>query len=56
LALCARINRHVVGDARALQEIRRVKQQTLAGQSGFERYGKKTRREQFLEEMDQVVP
>jgi IS5 family transposase len=33
-----------------------VKQQTLAGQSGFERYGKKTRREQFLEEMDRVVP
>jgi IS5 family transposase len=33
-----------------------VKQQTLAGQSGFERYGKKTRWEQFLEEMDQVVP
>jgi IS5 family transposase len=33
-----------------------VRQQTLAGQSGFERYGKKTRREQFLEEMDQVVP
>ena len=33
-----------------------MKQQTLAAQSGFERYGKKTRREQFLEEMDQVVP
>ena len=33
-----------------------MKQQTLAGQSGFERYGKKTRREQFLEEMDRVVP
>jgi IS5 family transposase len=33
-----------------------VRQQTLAAQSGFERYGKKTRREQFLEEMDQVVP
>jgi IS5 family transposase len=28
----------------------------LAAQSGFERYGKKTRREQFLEEMEQVVP
>jgi IS5 family transposase len=28
----------------------------LAAQSGFERYGKKTRREQFLEEMDRVVP
>jgi IS5 family transposase len=33
-----------------------VRQQTLAAQSGFERYGKKTRREQFLEEMDKVVP
>ena len=33
-----------------------MKQQTLAAQGGFERYGKKTRREQFLEEMDQVVP
>lgn len=33
-----------------------MKQQTLAAQNGFERYGKKTRREQFLEEMDQVVP
>lgn len=33
-----------------------MRQQTLAAQSGFERYGKKTRREQFLEEMDQVVP
>ena len=33
-----------------------MKQQTLAAQNGFERYGKKTRREQFLEEMDRVVP
>ena len=33
-----------------------MKQQTLAAQNGFERYGKKTRREQFLEEMEQVVP
>ena len=33
-----------------------MKQQTLAAESGFERYGKKTRREQFLEEMDRVVP
>jgi IS5 family transposase len=33
-----------------------VRQQSLAAQSGFERYGKKTRREQFLEEMDKVVP
>jgi transposase, IS5 family len=33
-----------------------VRQQTLAAQNGFERYRKKTRREQFLEEMDQVVP
>ncbi|MGA7522802.1 MAG: IS5 family transposase [Acidobacteriaceae bacterium] len=33
-----------------------MKQQTLAAQSGFERYGKRTRREQFLEEMNRVVP
>jgi IS5 family transposase len=33
-----------------------MRQQSLAAQSGFERYGKKTRREQFLEEMEQVVP
>jgi IS5 family transposase len=33
-----------------------VRQQSLAAQSGFERYGKKTRREQFLEEMERVVP
>ena len=33
-----------------------MRQQSLAAQSGFERYGKKTRREQFLEEMDKVVP
>jgi transposase, IS5 family len=30
-----------------------MKQQTLAG---FERYGKTTRRAQFLAEMDRVVP
>jgi transposase, IS5 family len=33
-----------------------MKQRTLAAQSGFERYTKKTRRELFLEEMEQVVP
>jgi IS5 family transposase len=33
-----------------------VRQQTLASQAGFERYGRKTRREQFLEEMERVVP
>ena len=33
-----------------------MRQQTLASQAGFERYNKKTRREQFLEEMEQVVP
>jgi len=32
-----------------------MKQRTLA-MSGFERYGKKTRRALFLEEMEQVVP
>src|SRR5258707_10482411 len=34
----------------------KMKQQTLAMASGFERYGKKTRRTLFLEEMEQVVP
>jgi IS5 family transposase len=33
-----------------------MKQPTLATMTGFERYGKKTRRAQFLEEMEQVVP
>jgi len=33
-----------------------MKQQTLAMANGFERYGKKTRRTVFLEEMEQVVP
>src|SRR6266853_1456903 len=32
-----------------------MKQQTLAMASGFERYGKKTRRTLFLEEMEQVA-
>ncbi len=31
-------------------------QKTLAMASGFERYGKQTRRERFLEEMNRVVP
>ena len=30
--------------------------QTTLAEGGFERYRKKTRREQFLEEMEQVVP
>src|SRR5476649_2578852 len=33
-----------------------MKQRTLAMANGFERYNKKTRREVFLEEMEQVVP
>lgn len=33
-----------------------MRQQTLATQAGFEGYARKTRREQFLEEMEQVVP
>ncbi len=33
-----------------------MRQQTLASQASFERYGKKTRREKFLEEMDRIVP
>src|SRR5216683_3335362 len=38
------------------EDDRKMKQQTLAMASGFERYGKKTRRTLFLEEMEQVVP
>src|SRR5277367_3738628 len=34
----------------------RMRQQTLASQASFERYGKKTRRERFLEEMDRIMP
>jgi len=33
-----------------------VRQQTLAAQTGFEKYGRKSKREQFLEEMEQIVP
>jgi transposase, IS5 family len=33
-----------------------MKQRTLAMGNGFERYSKKTRRAEFLEEMEQVVP
>ncbi len=33
-----------------------MQQQTLASQASFERYGRKSRRELFLEEMDRVVP
>src|ERR1700686_5643681 len=33
-----------------------MKQATLAEQTGFERYSKKTKRAAFLEEMEQVVP
>jgi IS5 family transposase len=33
-----------------------LKQRTLAMANGFERYSKKTRRAEFLEEMEQVVP
>src|SRR6202166_5449778 len=33
-----------------------MKQRTLAMANGCERYGKKTRRAEFLEEMEQVVP
>jgi transposase, IS5 family len=36
--------------------LRQMRQRTLAMMSGFERYGKKTRRARFLEEMEQVVP
>jgi transposase, IS5 family len=33
-----------------------MRQQTLASQTSFEKYGRKTRRELFLEEMNQEVP
>jgi transposase, IS5 family len=33
-----------------------MKQQSLAMQSGFEKFGRKSKREQFLEEMDELVP
>jgi IS5 family transposase len=33
-----------------------MKQQTLAMQSGFERFGRKSKRELFLEEMGKIVP
>jgi IS5 family transposase len=33
-----------------------MRQMTLAHQAEFQRYAKKTRREQFLEEMDRVMP
>jgi len=31
-------------------------QQSFAAQGGFEKYGRKSRRELFLDEMEQVVP
>ena len=33
-----------------------MRQQTLAAQASFETYGRKSKREQFLDEMEQVVP
>jgi transposase, IS5 family len=33
-----------------------MKQQSLPGQRVFEKYGRKSRRELFLEEMERVVP
>src|ERR1035441_2709015 len=33
-----------------------MRQQTLAAQTGFEKYGRKTKRERFLEEMEQPEP
>ena len=33
-----------------------VRQQTLAMQVGFERYGRKSKREEFLDEMERIVP
>jgi IS5 family transposase len=31
-------------------------QQTFAAQTGYEKYGRKSRREMFLDAMNQVVP
>ena len=33
-----------------------MRQQTLAAQTGFEKYGRKSKREQFLEKMEQIIP
>ena len=33
-----------------------MRQQTLAAQASFEKYGRKSKREQFLDAMEQVVP
>src|SRR5271154_7288487 len=33
-----------------------MKQQSLSSQSGFEKYGRKSRRELFLDEMEKIVP
>jgi IS5 family transposase len=33
-----------------------MRQQTLGAQASFEKYARKSRRELFLEEMEQVVP
>jgi len=33
-----------------------MRQQTLAAQTGFEKYGRKSKREQFLEEIEQIIP
>jgi len=33
-----------------------MRQQTLAAQTGFEKYGRKSKREQFLQEMEQIIP
>ncbi len=33
-----------------------MRQQTLAAETGFEKYGRKSKRERFLDKMEQVVP
>ncbi len=33
-----------------------MRQQTLAAQASFEKYGRKSKREQFLDEMEEIVP
>jgi hypothetical protein len=38
------------------KERRRIGQLSLALQGSFEKYGKQTRRQKFLEEMDQIMP
>jgi len=46
----------VVIDKSDRSEVGAMKQQSLASQGVFEKYGRKSRREVFLDEMEQIVP